>query len=132
MSDNMSDKMSDNMIDFVCKQLDELKQQLREKHQQYSTEDALANFRVGAMLSGKQADYPAMYEEAKAYARKHIAHVYAHDIDGVKVDESLKDIALYSLIELYMVKAWEQETAEYQNSDEYRNMVENIKKRYDF
>ena len=84
------------------------------------------------MLSGKQADYPAMYEEAKAYARKHIAHVYAHDIDGVKVDESLKDIALYSLIELYMIKAWEQETAEYQNSDEYRNMVENIKKRYDF
>lgn len=67
---------------------------------------------VGAMLSGKQADYPAMYEEAKAYARKHIAHVYAHDIDGVKVDESLKDIALYSLIELYMVKAWEQEMAE--------------------
>lgn len=50
-----------------------------------------------------------MYEEAKAYARKHIAHVYAHDIDGVKVDESLKDIALYSLIELYMIKAWEQE-----------------------
>ena len=109
MSDKMSDKMSDNLIDFVCGQLDELKQQIREKHQQYSTEDALANFRVGAMLSGKQADYPAMYEEAKAYAIKHIAHVYAHDIDGVKVDESLKDIALYSLIELYMVKAWAQE-----------------------
>ena len=36
------------------------------------------------------------------------------------------------VIELYMIKAWEQETAEYQNSDEYRNMVENIKKRYDF
>ena len=109
---NMSDKMSDSMIDFVCEQLDELKQQLREKHQQYSTEDALANFRVGAMLSGKQADYPAMYEEAKAYARKHIAHVYAHDINGVKVDESLKDIALYSLIELYMVKQWEAEKHE--------------------
>lgn len=50
----------------------------------------------------------------------------------MKVDESLKDIALYSLIELYMVKAWEQEMAEYQNSDEYRNMAENIKKRYNF
>ena len=62
--------------------------------------------------SDKQADYPAMYEEAKAYARKHIAHVYAHDINGVKVDESLKDIALYSLIELYMVKQWEAEKHE--------------------
>lgn len=121
-----------DFVNFVCKQLDELKEQFREKHKQYSNSDPLANFRRGAMLNGRGNNYAAMYEEAKAYAAKHIAHVYAHDIDGVKVDESLKDIALYSLIELYMVKTWEQETAEYQNSDEYRNMAENIKKRYDF
>lgn len=70
-------------------------------------EGSLANFRRGAMLNGRGNNYAAMYEEAKAYAAKHIAHVYAHDIDGVKVDESLKDIAIYSLIELYMLKEWE-------------------------
>lgn len=117
---------------FICEQLDELKTQFLEKHKQYSNGDPLANFRVGALLNCRGDNYAAMYEEAKAYATKHIAHVYAHDIDGVKVDESLKDIALYSLIELYMVKAWEQEKAERQHSGEYSNMVENIKKRYDF
>lgn len=81
--------------------------ELMEKHKQYSNSDPLANFRRGAMLNGRGNNYAAMYEEAKAYAAKHIAHVYAHDIDGVKVDESLKDIAIYSLIELYMLKEWE-------------------------
>lgn len=104
-----------DFVEFICQQLDELKEQLRAKHEQYSTGDAgdaLANFRRGALLSVGNDSYPAMYEEAKAYARKHIAHVYAHDINGVKVDESLKDIALYSLIELYMVKQWEAEKHE--------------------
>lgn len=101
-----------DFVEFICQHLDELKEQLRAKHEQYSTGDALANFRRGALLSAGDGSYPAMYEEAKAYARKHIAHVYAHDINGVKVDESLKDIALYSLIELYMVKQWEAEEHE--------------------
>lgn len=101
-----------DFVEFICQQLDELKEQLRAKHEQYSTGDALANFRRGALLNVGDDSYPAMYEEAKAYARKHIAHVYAHDINGAKVDESLKDIALYSLIELYMVKQWEAEKNE--------------------
>lgn len=96
-----------DFVNFVCEQLDELKEQFREKHKQYSNSDPLANFRRGAMLNGRGNNYAAMYEEAKAYAAKHIAHVYAHDINGVKVDESLKDIAIYSLIELYMLQEWE-------------------------
>ena len=104
--------MSKGLSEFMYGQFDELKALFKKKHEQYSTGDALANFRRGALLSVGDDSYPAMYEEAKAYARKHIAHVYAHDINGVKVDESLKDIALYSLIELYMVKQWEAEKNE--------------------
>lgn len=74
-----------DFVEFICQQLDELKEQLRAKHEQYSAGDALANFRCGALLSMGDDSYPAMYEEAKAYARKHIAHVYAHNINGVKV-----------------------------------------------
>lgn len=99
---------SKHMSEFVCQQLDELEALFKKKHEQYSSgADELANFRCGALLNGRGNNYAAMYEEAKAYAAKHIAHVYAHDIDGVKVDESLKDIAIYSLIELYMLKEWE-------------------------
>ena len=104
--------MSKGLSEFMYGQFDELKALFKKNHEQYSTGDALANFRRGALLSVGDDSYPAMYEEAKAYARKHIAHVYAHDINGVKVDESLKDIALYSLIELYMVKQWEAEKHE--------------------
>ena len=104
--------MSKGLSEFMYGQFDELNALFKKKHEQYSTGDALANFRRGALLSVGDDSYPAMYEEAKAYARKHIAHVYAHDINGVKVDESLKDIALYSLIELYMVKQWEAEKHE--------------------
>ena len=35
---------------------------------------------------------------------KHIAFVYTHDILGDKITESLKDIAVYSLIGLYMAE----------------------------
>lgn len=100
--------MSKGLSEFMDNQLDELEALFKKKHEQYfSGADELANFRRGAMLNGRGNNYTAMYEEAKAYAAKHIAHVYAHDIDGVKVDESLKDIAIYSLIELYMLKEWE-------------------------
>ena len=54
-----------------------------------------------------------MFEELKAYAAKHIAFVYTHDIHGDKIAESLKDIAVYSLIGLYMAelaKAEDEET----------------------
>lgn len=102
-----------DFVNFVCEQLDELKEQFWEKHKQYSNSDPLANFRRGAMLNGRGNNYAAMYEEAKAYAAKHIAFVYTHDIHGDKIAESLKDIAVYSLIGLYMAelaKAEDEET----------------------
>lgn len=46
--------------------------------------------------------WSAMYDEANSYQRKHVAHVENCNILGPKIDESLKDIAIYSMIMLYM------------------------------
>lgn len=111
MSDKMSDKMSDNLIDFVCGQFDELEALFKKKHEQYSAgADELANFRRGALLNGRTDDAEGMFEELKAYAAKHIAFVYTHDIHGDKIAESLKDIAVYSLIGLYMTELAKEES----------------------
>ena len=64
-------------------------------------------------MNGRSDDAEGMFEELKAYAAKHIAFVYTHDIHGDKIAESLKDIAVYSLIGLYMAelaKAEDEET----------------------
>ena len=96
---------SKHMSEFVCQQLDELEALFKKKHEQYSSgTDELANFRCGALLNGRTDDAEGMFEELKAYAAKHIAFVYTHDIHGDKIAESLKDIAVYSLIGLYMVE----------------------------
>lgn len=105
---------SKHMSEFVCQQLDELEALFKKKHEQYSSgADELANFRCGALLNGRSDDAEGMFEELKAYAAKHIAFVYTHDIHGDKIAESLKDIAVYSLIGLYMAelaKAEDEET----------------------
>lgn len=99
----------EEFVGFVCKTLNELKEQFIAKQQQYKTNtDPLANFRKGAALKEGNCCMPAMYECAKDYALKHVAHVYGHDINGEKVDESLKDIAIYSVIELYMVTKFQE------------------------
>lgn len=96
---------SKHMSEFVCQQLDELEALFKKKHEQYSSgADELANFRRGALLNGRADDAEGMFEELKAYAAKHIAFVYTHDIHEDKITESLKDIAVYSLIGLYMVE----------------------------
>lgn len=105
---------SKHMSEFVCQQLDELEALFKKKHEQYSSgADELANFRCGALLNGRTDDAEGIFEELKAYAAKHIAFVYTHDIHGEKIAESLKDIAVYSLIGLYMAelaKAEDEET----------------------
>lgn len=105
---------SKHMSEFVCQQLGELEKLFTEKHEQYSSgADELANFRRGALLNGRADDAEGMFEELKAYTAKHIAFVYTHDIHGDKIAESLKDIAVYSLIGLYMAelaKAEDEET----------------------
>lgn len=103
--------MSNKMSKFVYQQLEELKELFQKKHEQYSSgADELANFRRGALLNGRTDDAEGMFEELKAYAAKHIAFVYTHDIHGDKIAESLKDIAVYSLIGLYMAELAKEES----------------------
>lgn len=103
----------EEFIQFVCNTFDELKELFLKKNTQYgggSSYDPLQIFELGAAmhkgscLSLDNGDrYRHMYEEAKGYERKHVAHVMGNDISAAKVDESLKDIAVYSVIELYMI-----------------------------
>lgn len=103
--------MSKGLSEFMYSQLDELKELFQKKHEQYSSgADELANFRRGALLNGRGDDAEGMFEELKAYAAKHIAFVYTHDIHGDKITESLKDIAVYSLIGLYMAELAKEES----------------------
>lgn len=105
--------MSKGLSEFMYSQLDELEALFKKKHEQYSSgADELANFRRGALLNGRSDDAEGMFEELKAYAAKHIAFVYTHDIHGEKITESLKDIAVYSLIGLYMAELAKQEDEE--------------------
>lgn len=105
--------MSKGLSEFMYSQLDELEALFKKKHEQYSSgADELANFRRGALLNGRADDAEGMFEELKAYAAKHIAFVYTHDIHGDKITESLKDIAVYSLIGLYMAELAKQEDEE--------------------
>lgn len=95
----------DSVTEFVCDIcgiFDKLKETFVNKNKQYATSDPLANFRTGALLKYHAAGYAEMYEEAKDYQRKHIAHIMNNKIDGPKVEESLADNAVYSIIELYM------------------------------
>lgn len=102
---------SKHMSEFVCQQLGELEALFKKKHEQYSSgADELANFRCGALLNGRGDDAEGMFEELKAYAAKHIAFVYTHDIHGDKITECLKDIAVYSLIGLYMAALAKEES----------------------
>lgn len=101
----------EEFIEFVCNTFDELKELFLKKNTQYgggSSYDPLQNFELGAaMHKGASLNhdnkYKRMYEEAKAYERKHVAHVMGNDINAAKVEESLKDIAVYSVIELFMI-----------------------------
>ncbi|WP_443684899.1 hypothetical protein [Phascolarctobacterium succinatutens] len=106
--------MNKSLNEFVYEKLGELEKLFQKKHEQYSScSDELANFRRGALLNGHCDDAEGMFEELKAYMAKHIAFVYTHDIHGDKIAESLKDIAVYSLIGLYMAelaKAEDEET----------------------
>lgn len=94
-------------INFVCKTFDELKEQFVAKNKQYGlNENPLANFTLGSLIRYGDASLPKMFDTALDYENKHVAHLYAHGIDGNKVDESLKDIAVYSIIELFLYEEY--------------------------
>lgn len=96
-------------VEFVGGMFDELKKQFIAKNNQYGDKDPLGNFRKGAFLRYGSDSYENMFQAALDYEGKHLAHVYGHGTDGKAVDESLKDIAIYSLIELYMLKKAQEE-----------------------
>lgn len=102
--DEMTEKPELDFVNFVTSMFDELKAQFIEKHKQYGDQDPLANFKRGAAIKYGGTDMNALYKMAQDYELKHIAHVFGHDVGGVKVDESLRDIAIYSIIQLYFVE----------------------------
>lgn len=109
-------------VAFVSKTFDELKELFIAKNSQYGSGEPLENLKLGAILeeaafnnepfscSCSEASphewlwWERMWKEASNYERKHIIHVAMHGIKGDKVDESLKDIAVYSVIKLYIYK----------------------------
>lgn len=95
--------------DYIEAKAGELMELMRAKHQQYEDpliNDGLANFRAGANLNYGSSTCGYMFEESKNYCRKHIAHVYGpnQDINTEKIMESLGDIVIYSLIQMYIVE----------------------------
>ena len=101
--------MNKEYVDFVTKQFDEIKELFVKKNAQYGTGDPLANFRTAALLHSGDGSYEAMYEEAKNFMRKHIAHIENNGIGGRKVAESLGDIMVYCNIMMYMIAEHEEE-----------------------
>ena len=91
-------------ISFINDELTRVGNLFEEKQQQYSAgADPLSNFRTGALLEHRDGSYEKMYEVAKGYLNKHIAFLYDHGIAD-KTEESLRDMVVYGLIMLYMVK----------------------------
>ena len=91
-------------ISFINDELTRVGDLFAEKQQQYSAgADPLSNFRTGALLEYRDGSYEKMYEVAKGYLNKHIAFLYDHGIVD-KTEESLRDMVVYGLIMLYMVK----------------------------
>lgn len=103
----MAQDKREEYVAYVTRTFDELSRLFQEKNTQYGNEDPLANFRTGAFMSCHAGGYPEMYEEAKGYVRKHIAHIMNNGIAASKGDESLKDIAVYSIIMLYLRDRYE-------------------------
>lgn len=100
----MTNFNNQDFTNFVVNEFGALAELFDKKQKQYGTNDPLANFRTGALMNVGNDSWQAMYDEAKSYQRKHVAHIENCDINGPKVDESLKDIAVYAVIMLYMHK----------------------------
>lgn len=99
--------------DFISDQLKGQEKLFQLKNKQYGTKDPLANFKNGAALSFGSTENKYLFEEAKNYCKKHIAHVFGKDqtINEPGINESLKDISLYSLILLYIWQCEQEKTS---------------------
>jgi len=86
---------------FVVSEFENLIELFKQKNDQYGDIDPLANFKMGASLSFGTDSPEAMYETLKGYVNKHVAHVFGHNIQGVKACESWGDIAVYAVLAKY-------------------------------
>ena len=93
-----------NFYEWMLGEMDKQKDLFAAKNDQYSTGDPLANFRTSALAKYHNDSYCCMFNEAKNFAMKHIAHLINNGIAGPKISESLGDIAVYCLIMKYMVE----------------------------
>ena len=85
--------------------LDEIYKLFVGKNGQYRTDgDDFANFTTGALLRYGKRDYPAKFEALKDMVEKHIAKVYNGKLHDDKMDESIKDIAVYFILATVMHK----------------------------
>ena len=75
---------------------------VKRKNEQYSTNDALANFTTGAELQYHDKSPEWQFEALKDYMLKHVAHIYNNPLMGNGVRESLGDIATYCIIGMIM------------------------------
>ncbi|HAM93227.1 MAG TPA: hypothetical protein DCQ00_06985 [Phascolarctobacterium succinatutens] len=96
---------TNKFTDSCSNKFRELANLFKEKNKQYGDKDPLANFRNGAMLQYGDDSREHMYETAKSYCLKHVAHVFGagQTINEEKISESLGDIAVYCIIMQYMV-----------------------------
>lgn len=95
---------TEEFASFIDDEIERTHDLFVKKYLQYSTSlDPLSNFRTGALLEHHDGSYEKMYEVAKGYLNKHIAFLYDHGIAD-KTEESLRDMVVYGLIMLYMVK----------------------------
>ena len=93
--------------------LDEIYKLFDGKNEQYRTkDDDLANFTTGALLRYGKCDYPAKFEALKDMVEKHIAKVYNGKLYDDKMDESIKDIAVYFILATVMHKRMSEEQNE--------------------
>lgn len=105
----IDNKLNERYEEFVIKTFDELKTQFLRKNKQYGGFNPLRNFMSGARLRYQNDDLPSCYETCLDYEAKHVAHVFNNTIRGDKVDESLKDIAIYSVIELFLINEFKRD-----------------------
>lgn len=110
----MLDNSGNDFVESVVNEFKNAIELFTRKNAQYGEDDPLANFRYGALLETGFDTWPTMFNEAKAYSRKHIVHVYAkgRNIATPKVDESLADIMVYAAIMLYMHRKYNKQLSE--------------------
>ena len=80
---------TNKFTDSCSNKFRELANLFKEKNKQYGDKDPLANFRNGAMLQYGDDSREHMYETAKSYCLKHVAHVFGagQTINEEKISE---------------------------------------------